>query len=57
MRLSTEGLGGQWSEAFSLDDLGTRVRVIESKTEKVILFIKIKQLTNVQKQVRNNVFG
>ncbi len=51
MRISTEGMGGQWSEAFSLDDIGTKVRVIEFKGEKVVLFIRIKQLTNIQKQV------
>lgn len=52
MRISAEGLGGQWSETFNLDDLGTVVRIIDFKDEKVVLFIRIKQLTNVQKQVR-----
>ena len=51
MRISTEGLGGQWSESFNLDNLGTKVRVVECKGDKVILFIRIKQLSNVQKQV------
>ena len=51
MCVSIEGLGGQWSEGFSLDDVGTKVRILEFKGDKIVLFIRIRQLTNVQKQV------
>ncbi|XP_072031129.1 intermembrane lipid transfer protein VPS13B-like isoform X1 [Amphiura filiformis] len=41
----------RWSEPFNIDKPGTVVRTLEYKEQKATLFIKIKQISPLQKQV------
>nr|XP_019946668.1 PREDICTED: vacuolar protein sorting-associated protein 13B [Paralichthys olivaceus] len=52
LHICIEGWGNwRWSEAFSLDNVGTLLRTIQYKGRTASLIIKVVQLSGVQKQV------
>uniref|UniRef100_A0AAV2MBD8 VPS13-like middle region domain-containing protein n=1 Tax=Knipowitschia caucasica TaxID=637954 RepID=A0AAV2MBD8_KNICA len=52
LHICIEGWGNwRWSEAFSIDNVGTLLRTIQYKGRTASLIIKIQQLTGVQRQV------
>ncbi|XP_061632294.1 intermembrane lipid transfer protein VPS13B-like isoform X2 [Phyllopteryx taeniolatus] len=52
LHICIEGWGNwRWSEAFSVDNVGTLLRTIEYKGRTASLIIKVVQLNGVQKQV------
>ncbi|XP_074538884.1 intermembrane lipid transfer protein VPS13B isoform X2 [Halichoeres trimaculatus] len=52
LHICIEGWGNwRWSEAFSVDNIGTLLRTIQYKGRTASLIIKVVQLTGVQKQV------
>ncbi|XP_077454297.1 intermembrane lipid transfer protein VPS13B isoform X2 [Stigmatopora argus] len=52
LHICIEGWGNwRWSEAFSVDNVGTLLRTIEYKGRTASLIIKVLQLNSVQKQV------
>lgn len=52
LHICIEGWGNwRWSEAFSVDNVGTLLRTIQYKGRTASLIIKVAQLNGVQKQV------
>lgn len=52
LHICIEGWGNwRWSEAFSVDNVGTLLRTIQYKGRTASLIIKVIQLNGVQKQV------
>ncbi|XP_063055639.1 intermembrane lipid transfer protein VPS13B-like [Engraulis encrasicolus] len=52
LHICMEGWGNwRWSEAFSIDNVGTLLRTIQYKGQTASLIIKVQQLSGVQKQV------
>lgn len=52
LHICIEGWGNwRWSEAFSIDNVGTLLRTIQYKGRTASLIIKVVQLSGVQKQV------
>ncbi|XP_014673464.1 PREDICTED: vacuolar protein sorting-associated protein 13B-like [Priapulus caudatus] len=51
LKLSVEGMGGEWSPAINIDQPGSHVACITHDGIKKTLVVKIKQLTNFQKQI------
>lgn len=52
LHICIEGWGNwRWSEAFSVDNVGTFLRTIQYKGRTASLIIKVVQLNGVQKQV------
>lgn len=52
LHICIEGWGNwRWSEAFSVDNVGTLLRTIQYKGRTASLIIKVLQLNGVQKQV------
>lgn len=53
LHICIEGWGNwRWSEAFSVDNVGTLLRTIQYKGRTASLIIKVVQLNGVQKQVQ-----
>lgn len=53
LHICIEGWGNwRWSEAFSVDNVGTLLRTIQYKGRTASLIIKVLQLNGVQKQVQ-----
>lgn len=53
LHICIEGWGNwRWSEAFSVDNVGTLLRTIQYKGRTASLIIKVVQLNGVQKQVK-----
>lgn len=54
LHICIEGWGNwRWSEAFSVDNVGTLLRTIQYKGRTASLIIKVVQLNGVQKQVQS----
>lgn len=54
LHICIEGWGNwRWSEAFSVDNMGTLLRTIQYKGRTASLIIKVLQLNGVQKQVHS----
>ena len=48
-----ESLPGSWCEAVCIDMVGTYIRTVEKATHPATLVVRVRQLTNVQKQVHS----
>ena len=51
LQVCTEELGWCWSDPICIDNEGTITRTIETSDNRATLIIRIKQMTNCQKQV------
>lgn len=52
LHLCVDGKVWKWSEPFDINSVGSVVRVMKTFNQQQSLIITIKQITNVQKQVR-----
>ena len=51
LQVSVESVTGAWSEAVSIDEVGTSVRGVERASHTATLVVRVRHLTNVLTQV------